>query len=373
LYVGAALAVSSILTYVTSCVLVLIAGLWLIVERRWRLLWYGRTLAVFVISTLLLLPWVLVVLKGAPDRVAWATGTVDYVQSVSQWQWGYYVRRLPELFGTPLVCMAVLGIAGGMLVRRWRHETILLLVMTVGCYAFFSYVSAKEGRYILLLSVPIVLFCTLGLLSAVHGARRLARVRPTWERAGVSCAVVALLVSQAWLAARVHVPSTSGYSQAVKYLEKIAPDEPVFYDGKGYHVFTFYVQAGDPDYRRRVVLGRKLLFTEGLGVQPQEFVSSPQDVVEVLRRRGGCQWVAVADQPDRRQIAAPWHLREAVKGPQFELVKSFPITHAKTTGVERTSICLYRLLVPREPADVVEMPIFSLQRDRFHQIRPIQR
>jgi hypothetical protein len=269
--------------------------------------------------------------------------------------------------------IAVLGIAGGLLVRRWRHETILLLIMTVVCFIFFSYVPAKEGRYILLLSLPIVIFCLLGLLSMVHCVGKLARMRPGWARAATLTAVAVLFIGQVWLASKVSVNSVSGYKQLVGYLEKIAPDEPVFYDGKNCNIFTFYLQAGDPDYRRQVILGNKLLYAESWYRGPQEFVSSPQDVVEVLRKRGGCQWVVVADDPAASQIAAAWHLRKAIKGPEFELVKSFPITRMRTTGVERTSVCVYRFLVPIERVDEVDMPFFGRGGNVRYRSKPIQR
>ncbi len=380
LYVGATLAVLSILTYVTSCVLLLVAGIWFIVERRWRLLWNRRTLAVFVVSALALLPWVIVVVKFERNRIEMATGTAEYFTNVllGRWAyylecWAYYLECLPRLFGTHLLFIAAFGIAGGMLVRRWRHETILLLIMTVVCLAFFSYVPAREDRYIMLLSVPIVIFCLLGLFSTIHCVGKLARMRPEWSKAAILSSVAVLLIGQTWLASRVSVLSVSGYKQLVGYLEKIAPDESVFYDGKDHGIFTFYVRAGDPDYRRRVVLGKKLIYAESLYSTPQEFVSSPQDVVEVLRKRGGCQWVAVAGRPDAPQIAAPWHLRKAVKGPKFELVKSFPITRKRTTGVERISVCVYRFLVPIEQVDEIDMPLFSLGEGVRSRIKPIQR
>jgi hypothetical protein len=180
-------------------------------------------------------------------------------------------------------------------------------------------------------------------------------------------------MGQAWLASKVSVRSVSGYKQLVEYLKKISPDEPVFYDGKNYEIFTFCVQAGDPDYRRRVVLGNKLLYAETLYRDSKEFVSSPQDVVEALRKRGGCQWVAVADRPADSKIAAPRHLREAIKGPEFELVKSFPIVRMRTTGVERASVCLYRFLVPIERVDEVDMPIFGRGENLSYRVKPIQR
>jgi hypothetical protein len=374
LYVGAALSVISILTYLTSCVLLLIAGIWLIVERRWRLLWYRRTLAVFVVSALALLPWALVVLKFERNRMGWAMSTADHFTHMSRWGWAYYFKCLPELFGTHLLLIAAFGIASGILVRQRRHETILLLIMTVVCFTFFSYMPAKEGRYILLLSVPIVIFCLLGLLSTVHCFGKLIKMRTEWVRAATLTAIAVLIVGQVWVASKVSVLSISGFKQLVGFIEKIAPDEPVFYDGISPNIFIFYLMAGDPDYHRRAVIGRKLIYAESIIHSLQEFISSPQDAVEVLQKRGGCKWVAVHDRPDAPQIEAPWHLRKAVKGPEFELVQSFPITRKWTTDVvERSNVCVYRFLVPIERVDEVDMPLFSLGENVRIRIKPIHR
>jgi hypothetical protein len=147
----------------------------------------------------------------------------------------------------------------------------------------------------------------------------------------------------------------------------------VFYDGQGHWIFTFYLQAGDPHYRRQAVLGNKLLYAQSLDRGPHEFVSSAQEVVEVLRKRGGCQWVVVADRPSISRISAPMHLREAVKGQEFELARSFPITRKRMTGVEETNVCVYRFLVPIEQVDEVDMPFFGRGENLRYRSKPIQR
>ena len=310
-----------------------------------------------------------------------ATGTAEYFTNMLRGHLAYYLecceyyfKCLPELFGIHLLFIAAFGIASGMLIRRWRHETILLLIMTVVCFTFFAYVPAREGRYILLLSVPIVCFCMLGLISTVHCFGKLIKMRAEWVRSATLTAIAVLIVGQAWVASKVSVLSISGFKQLVGFIEKIAPDDPVFYDGISPNIFVFYLMAGDPDYHRRAVLGRKLIYAESIVYNPQEFISSPQDAVEVLQKRGGCKWVAVHDRPDAPQIEAPWHLRKAVKGPEFELVQSLPITRKWTTDmVERNNVCVYRFLVPIERVDEVDMPLFSLGENVRVRIKPIQR
>ena len=80
--------------------------------------------------------------------------------------------------------------------------------------------------------------------------------------------------------------------------------------------------------------------------------------------------MAVADLPSNPEIAAPWHLRKAVKGPQFELVKSFPITRMETVGVDKLNVCVYRFLIPIEQVDEVDIPF--LPRGIRYRGKPIQ-
>ncbi len=83
--------------------------------------------------------------------------------------------------------------------------------------------------------------------------------------------------------------------------------------------------------------------------------------------------MVVAERPDNTTIAAPKHLRYAVLGPELEFVKSFPITRKLATRVETISVCVYRLLVPIEPVDDVDMPHFSLGEGVRLRIKPIER
>jgi 4-amino-4-deoxy-L-arabinose transferase-like glycosyltransferase len=377
LYIAATLTVLSILTYVTSCVLLLIVGMWLLIERRWYLLRNKRALLVFIFSSLSLLPWIIVVLKFESMRIQMATGTVDQFISIP-WKYYlecivYYLKCLPDLFGIHILFITVCGIVGGIYSRRWRHETILMLIMAMVCFFFFVYVPAKEDRYIMLLSVPIVCFCLIYVQTMILFLGKLARLRSKQTKI-VNIAIVILLIGQAWLASRVHVRYVFGYEQLVEFMEKIAPEESIFYDGRRYAMFTFHVQARDPNYRRRVVLGRKLIYAENQYSSPEEFVSSSQDVIEVLQKKGGCQWLIVADHPDDPQIAAAWYLREAVKEPQFELVKSFLIDRITIEGVEDISnISVYRFLSPINRVDMVDMPLFSLGEGVYRKVKPIQR
>ena len=83
--------------------------------------------------------------------------------------------------------------------------------------------------------------------------------------------------------------------------------------------------------------------------------------------------MVVNEHPHNERSEAPWYLRKAIMGPQFELVKSFPITKKLASGVKRTRIDVYRFLVTIEQMDEVDMPLFSLGEGVRIRIKPIHR
>jgi hypothetical protein len=273
-----------------------------------------------------------------------------------------------ELFNAYLLALAAAGIIAGLGQRRWRRETLLLLLWLAVGYAFFSYLEAKESRYVLLLSVPVVCLAAQAVVMGVRAAGAWAKViPPTVLRAAVPAALAVVLAAQAWLAGQVQVESVAGFREAVHFLEQVAPAEPVFYDGWGRNVLTYYVLAGDADYQRQVVLGNKLLYAAAPypRLSLREFVSSPAEVVEVLRKRGGCRWLVIARQGRDEPVAAARHLRAAVAGPEFELVKSFPVA----SGIDRLDVYHFRL--PVEPTEEVDLPLPVLGADTHYRVKPI--
>jgi hypothetical protein len=174
-------------------------------------------------------------------------------------------------------------------------------------------------------------------------------------------------VLQSSLAAQYRVPSIHGYQEVVSFLERVAPEEPVFYDGRYDGVFTFYVRAGDEEFQRRVVLGHKLLYTCAVfvGWRQKEFVGSPEEVIDVLRRRGGCRWLAL-ETGGVHPCAAVDYLHQAVKTPAFELVRSFPIEAPRIDRVD-----VYRLRGPVANVETVDLPFPILGPDVTYRVRPI--
>jgi hypothetical protein len=170
-----------------------------------------------------------------------------------------------------------------------------------------------------------------------------------------------LLLAEGWQAWGQSMPSVRDFQQVVAFMEQVAPAEAVLYDGRHDGVFTFHLRAGDPDYRRRVVLGNKVLY-------PADREMSPAEVLEALRTHAGCRWLVIEFGELSRDAPAARSLREAVKGSEFERVRSFPI---KRPGV--THVDVYRLLTPIEPPEKVMVPMPAFRNHTPAAVEPIRR
>lgn len=364
------LAIMAILTYYQSFVVVFIIVAWLIELRRWKWLSNPRAIALLVFLFLLMVPFALLVWRWAPMYVRWALPGWDTVWSLQVWT--YYPTHIEGLIGYHILVLAAVGVVAGLLSPRYRRQTLIFLIWLAVMYVTFSYVAAKLTRYVLLATTPLVCLCMIAIFSIRDRIAELIGRRQPIIVTGALAAMVILLAIQAWQASRIPVPSVRGFEEVAAFIEEVAPAEPVFYSGYYSGNFTFYLLAGDPDFLRQVIVGHKLLYAVAHGWGLEEFVSSPGEVLEVLKTRGGCRWLAIAnmvESPDTsyvRSIAAGQHLREAVKGPEFELVKSFPID---SLAVDRVDV--YRLLAPVERHEEVDLPFPVLGKGVRYRVRPI--
>jgi hypothetical protein len=230
-------------------------------------------------------------------------------------------------------------------------------------------VVAREGRYGLLFCVPIVCFCAIALQSA---GEWLGQRPKGWglSRPAVVGLTLVLCGAQAWIVSGIKVPSVKGIKEAAAFVERVAPNEPVFYDGHYGGVFTFYLQAGDPGFKRRVVLGSKLLFASAIDAlgRYKAFVRSQEEVVQALQTRGGSRWLAVEISRQTGKVPVSVLLQKAVRGPEFELVRSFPVTGP---GLDR--IDLYRFKLDPQATDEADLPFPILGENVRFKIRPIER
>lgn len=367
LYFAAALSVLAVLTHLTAGVVVLLILAWLFTLGRWRRLFAPRTLLVALLCGLLLVPWIVINFRWTPQQLTWVADSGR--QNAKLENWLYYAVRLTRLVEPEVLGLAAVGAVIGLLRSSTRKETARLLLSLALIYAFFSGISLKEDRYALLLIFPLLCLAAAAVLGLAQGVETLAGGRRL-PRSHVPAVFVALLAVLAWHAPSVSMVALEGIKEAADFLATVAPDEPILYDGCHDGAFTFYVQASDPDYRRQVVLGSKLVYASVMYPQNclQEYAATPEEILDILRQQGGCCWFAIERGELSESITPARNLRWTLERPEFELVRTFP---ANGMGID--CIEVYRMLGPVARPDEADVPFPAFGKDRRYRTKPIER
>jgi hypothetical protein len=261
--------------------------------------------------------------------------------------------------------LGLAGLAAGFLAKDWRKETAYLSVWIIVPILGFSLLPPKNGRYILLLAPAFLLAIAVGIRAV---GRFLPRIRPKLKVALLAGVFTAAGLS----AAAMRVPVRSGIREVAVYLREHAPADAVLYDGYNDGVFGFYVRSLDPSFQRRIVLGQELLYHYGPGNTFQwvehSNAFSPDDVVQLVRTQSGCRWLAVEIGPYSESAQGQRLLRRAVSRPDFEKVRSFPVTADGTSRID-----LYRVVGPVVPVEAVNLKYLPFSDRVLGPIEPVKR
>ena len=345
------LTAAALLTYYPSAIALPVALVWIVLAGGWRrsrLLWLiPIVIAVVAVSIALVLPqyW---------DRNAPA---VNRLWRLSLWT--FYGRQLLML-ASPM--WAVFGLIGLLIAGAGtrRREALWLAVAIATAIVCLILLPAESDRYALMLLPTLVVATFLGAASIPLPLR----LRPVLS--------IVLLAAAAWSASTTRVPVVSGFDAVAAYLREHGPDDTVLYSGFHDGVFGFYVRAGDPGFRQRMVVAQKVLarYEQDRRFVWREtpYVSTAADVVPLLERSCGCRWIAVEHGSADYMTVTESLLRQALQGPEFERVTSFAIDSRMTSRVD-----LYRfryLVAPSPPVDLV-FPSFNTR--IFRNVEPVRR
>jgi hypothetical protein len=245
-----------------------------------------------------------------------------------------------------------------------RREIRFALIWVVVYYFALSYVFARDTRYALPLTPPLIILSVAGLLALLRQVAARLGGHPSRY---FLVALTAVLVINVWKVPFVTVPRAAGFQEVVAFLEREAPNERVFYDGFHNGVFSFYVRARDPHFSRGVVVGSKLLY-DAARFHQGELTSSVSDVIEHLRTKCGCRWIAIEQWSGSERIPAATYLREALAGGEFQFVASFPIRSQLATRVD-----VYRFLPPTQTPEKLEFRLPILGDGTVYRVKPLER
>ena len=360
-------------------------------DRRWFLLMAAAALVTYYPSGLIL-PIAIVWMIGSNPRLArssavWVAvailGTlvlvVDYtlpvfssrmVPAVSRWLdagvWALTLRNIVRVIGWWWLAIAAFGVGMGLMRAGRRAEALRLGVALPTALAVLVIVPAASERYALLLAPLAILASFLGLVICVESAGR-------WRRAILGGGLVALLAWAGTMALRTKVPEASGFREIAEFVASKGPRESILYSGTHDGVVGFYLRTLDPGFDRRFVVTNRLLyrFEQGRRFAWRETprVASPADVVSMIQRQSGCRWVAVEIRSRPVRLVSEQYLRQALEGPDFEMVRSFPVR----TVSDVTRVDVYRFRGTLEEPGPVDLQFPSFSPRVFRGIRPIER
>ena len=347
--------------YPGAIVLCVIAALGLL---RWRDIRFDRSLIWIGAAALCACIPLAVSVLFSPIHTSRNMPSVAFLAQPSTWMLYWWI--LPNAIGWPALTLGLAGAAAGFLTARWRGEATYLVVWFAVLIGALSLLPARDPRYILPAAPAFALAAAIGVAAAVQ------RTRAPGPTLSAALLIVAL-VAGFWYAARVPVPTVAGFRDIALYLAQAGPHDAVLYDGPNSALLGFYVRVLDPNFERRVTEGGKLLYQYGPGRTFAQWtqtskVASTQDVVRLLRTQCGCRWVAVEAWPQTAVVTGRQLLREAVVTPDFEFVRSFPITGARARQVD-----LYRLVGDVDPVAALDLSFPSFTTREFHGVVPITR
>jgi hypothetical protein len=361
LLTAACFLMSVLLTYYPGGSVVCVLGVWALLRVR-DLRFDRRLLSIPAVALLACIP-LLAALLLAPVHTSRQLPTVAFLAGGTTWT--YYWKVLPAVMGRPMLTFGSVGIISALSMSRWRREAtyvgswILVLVLTL------SVLPARDPRYVLLAAPAFTIAATLGIAS-------FAQRVPPFASGPQLVLLIAGLAAGLWSAGRQHVPQVSGFREVAADLRERAPFDGVLYEGPYDGLFGFYVRASDPGFERRLVLANRLLYESGptttFNWVQRSMVASTDDVVNLVRRRCGCRWVALEIDGRPPWLLGQRLLRQAVERGEFELVRSFPISGAGERRVD-----LYRVSADVSPAAAVDLRFPTLTDREFPGVVPITR
>jgi len=254
----------------------------------------------------------------------------------------WYAKHMPGMLGYPTFAFVLMGIGGCLIRRDWRPPKGDLLVyvcwFVIG-YAAQTAIFAKEARYVLHLTVPMVMVAALCL-------DRLLMHRQ-FEK--FAAPVIAALL-YAWTIWHDPTPWIDGYNKVAAYVAAVAPKNGrILFVGNQDGNFIFNMRTHEERRDLSVIRADKLFLNVAFdilsGANPKDY--TPEQIKEMLNRLG-VSYVVTIPRVWEKEAPVMAHLADVLASEQFAEETRIPLTG---TTLDRELI-VYRNLspLPESPA-----------------------
>lgn len=353
LYWALVLLVLAMYTKITAAFLAVVYLAMLVSERRGALLRDRHAWGAAILSVVGLVPLIVLTLKFGQANMQSATGIADSLASRSTLAgWTWYLERLPEQLGWPLVVAAVVGLAVLLARRRMdgfeKGDLLFWGLWFLFGYLFFSAIDLKEARHSLFILPPVVLAAVLGISSLL----------PARAALPASAVLAALVLGQTVFLRPVHY--VGGYAEAADIVaRKAARGTAVLFSGYRDGSFVFNMRAREDRSDLSVVRADKILLNVAvrreLGVKEKEL-----DEADISERIDGLGIEYVVVQPGFwNDLAVMQRFERVMASEQFEEVAR--IKTPANYPVQEKELVVYRNRHPLKASSKqeIELPIIG--------------
>ncbi|MDA7878542.1 glycosyltransferase family 39 protein [bacterium] len=346
----------SIAIHPTVGVVIPIAGLWLLLDRRWRCFLNVRVLAVVVLCLVVcgLLYWLL--FRLGASQFSQAEVSKKQVASVL-WP-EFYFRSVPSLIGWWSLPVAFVGLAWSLMIKRFRKDSIRIVCAALLTFALLQSIWAKDERYMLWA-------CPAATWFIAHAFVATARTK-TFDRYKQMSWVIPVLGLLAFsiyfvvITKETLIKTVNGFAEVAEHIIRIAPGEPVLYHGTYDGTFVFYLRSFDEKFHQQVVMVRKLQLRSGQAVHENK----PQWLADMARERRNenpldekllteqlyrtqCKWLLVEEPSPEQKNSLAKLLERVADIENYQLAEVFEVDMKSQTK----EIMLYRIRPPASESD----------------------
>lgn len=313
------LAVLSILFHPTIGYVVIIGIAWVVASRKFHLLkdWRVRIVGACILVGLLGVFVVITIIT--PEQLAQVDWRLErYWHPYSLTFYPLAILKLINLWG---VLFSILGLLWAFSQPQFRTDCLRILLGILVVATILIPIWAKDPRYILLACPTATWLCAYYVQAIAVYLH--SNYSAKWAQSAILTSLLCLALYAGYSASTKPMQEVNFMQQVVEYVEQVAPEEPVIYEGRFDGTYGYYLRVRDPSFQRQMILSKHLLEPiQKLG--PKDRVAAATE----LLFGSSCRWLILEKNKKLKPNTLEKVLQQVVKQPEFQLAKTIRMSHS---------------------------------------------
>lgn len=339
------LAVGSILFHPTIGYVIIVGIAWVLASKKFHLLkdWRVRIVGACILVGLLGIFVLITIIT--PEQLAQVDWKIErFIHNYSLTFYGRALLKLVDLWG---ILFGLLGLFWALTQPKYRTDALRVLLGVLIVFLILVPIWAKDPRYILLACPTATWLCAYYIQAVIIYLR--SSYTHKWAESTILASVLSLALYAGYSSSTKPVQNVNFMEQVVAYVEQVAPEEPVIYEGRFDGTFGYYFRVRDPNFQRQMILSKYLLDPiQKLG--PKNRVAAATELLQ----KSTCRWLVI--EKNKKKLnpnVLEKVLKEVVEQPGFQLAKKFDLTHShiETIYVYRIDSAYESSPDTRQPSD----------------------